>query len=253
VLEVMRYYPKYRNVAARYAAKTLEKSDYSQFKAFSTDLYNFVYFIVGDDAALKKLSNPKAAKMMRDKTTLPVLSFNRYLRAASNNTAPANVSQFLMQMERSLRIGNANYSAVRRNISNFSRLSSAERKATVTKLLYSVRAKLRSSDIIDDFSQLVADRDLEVTRVKDTEPQISTPDITTGASELALYRLLVGTDNVMRTKRFLDLARAGNGIPPQFTQGYMPIIEMVDDIVKSGPMYVQLLKQIHKRAKNTPK
>ena len=253
ILELLRNYPKSKRQAQLYATKTLEKDDYSQFRAFGTDLYNFLYFIMGDEDAFKRLRDPGSAKRLRQNTTLPHLSLNRYLRALKSNTTPSNVQAFLMQLESALHISNTDYKLVRRNIGNFQRLSPKDKQDVATKLLFAARAKLRSSDIIDDLSALISSKDLETSRVKDTEPQISTPDLSIDSADLAMYRLLVGTDNLMRTKKFLELAKNGNGIPPQFVQGYMPIIQMIDDIVKSGVAPINLLKTIHQRAKKTSK
>ena len=57
----------------------------------------------------------------------------------------------------------------------------------------------------------------------------------------------------MQAKRFLDVAQAGQSIPNTFVNGYMPIIKMVDDIVSSGPTYVQALRVLHQRAKKQRK
>jgi hypothetical protein len=69
--------------------------------------------------------------------------------------------------------------------------------------------------------------------------------------DLALYRYIVGANNLMLTKKFLDLAREGKSIPSTMVKAYLPAIEMLDDIVTAGPGYVQLLKTLHKRAKNS--
>ena len=249
ILEIMKNYSGYRSMATRYANKTLEKSDYSQFRAFNTDLYNFVHFIIGDESALEKLKDPKSAKLMRDKVTLPVFLLNRYLRSLDNSGIVQNTAQFFIKIETALKITNSDYKAIRRNVVNYNSLSVRDKKTTVTKLLYSARAKLRSSDIIDDFSKLVADRNLESEKVKDTEQQISVPDLVPTAQKLAYYRLLVGSENIIKLKKFLEFAKNDSAIPANFVEGYIPIIKIVDDIITGGPMYVRLLQQIHKNAK----
>ena len=67
--------------------------------------------------------------------------------------------------------------------------------------------------------------------------------------EIALYRYIVGTQNLMLAKKFLDLAEDGKSIPSSLVKGYLPAIEMIDEIVQAGPAYVQLLKALHSRAK----
>lgn len=65
---------------------------------------------------------------------------------------------------------------------------------------------------------------------------------------LVLYRFIVGAENLMRTKLFLELAKEGKTIPASYVQGFLPAIEMLDDIVTAGPGFVQMLKVLHKRA-----
>lgn len=62
------------------------------------------------------------------------------------------------------------------------------------------------------------------------------------------YRLIIGAENLMRAKLFLELAKDGKNIPSAYVKGMQPAIEMLDDIVSAGPGFVQLLKVLHKRA-----
>lgn len=66
---------------------------------------------------------------------------------------------------------------------------------------------------------------------------------------VALYGYLVGIENAKRATMFIEMAEQGKSIPKNFVEAYLPIIEMIDDIVDSGPQGVQLLKQLHKRLK----
>jgi hypothetical protein len=67
---------------------------------------------------------------------------------------------------------------------------------------------------------------------------------------VALYGYLVGLENAMRATKFVELAEQGRSVPSTLVEGYMPIIEMVEDIVNGGTAYIQQLKLLHKRAKN---
>lgn len=71
------------------------------------------------------------------------------------------------------------------------------------------------------------------------------------ANEFSLYRLIVGTENLMLTKKFLELAEKEKSIPSSLVKGYKPAIDMIDEIVQAGPAYVQLLKALHNRAKRS--
>jgi hypothetical protein len=65
---------------------------------------------------------------------------------------------------------------------------------------------------------------------------------------IALYGYLVGIENARRATMFIEMAEQGKSIPKNFVEAYLPIIEMIDDIVvDGGPQGVQLLKQLHKR------
>ena len=73
------------------------------------------------------------------------------------------------------------------------------------------------------------------------------------ARELAYYSFIVGKENVMKAKRFIELASNGQGAPSSIVDGYLPAIEMLDDIVNAGPSYINMLLSLHKRAKRSRK
>ena len=74
-------------------------------------------------------------------------------------------------------------------------------------------------------------------------------NIGVSGQELSMYRFLVGSKNLVGTKKFLELARSGNSIPSTFVKQYLPAIKVIDDIVKAGPGYVQMLRSLQSRAK----
>ena len=71
--------------------------------------------------------------------------------------------------------------------------------------------------------------------------------------EAALYRWLVGTENMMLSMKFLELADKGRSIPAPIAKAYYPAIEILDDIVQAGPGSIQLLLALHRRAKRNSK
>tara|TARA_Y100000389_G_scaffold96772_1_gene93431 strand:+ start:4305 stop:5192 length:888 start_codon:yes stop_codon:yes gene_type:complete len=248
-LELLRRYPQFAPVAHGYAKKTTDRDSYKHFRMYATDLYNFAYFVQGDTTALEKLKDPKAALAMRTRTTLPAMAFNRYLIAlSSGRTSTINDQKVFLDIESALRIVNTDYKAVRRNIFNLNRLATADKKKTVTRLLYAVRAKLRSSDIIEHLEALAAVRDLETAKVRDPEPTVSIADISVTAKDLGFYRYLLGTKNLMLAKKFIELAKDGKPIPPQMVRAYMPAIKSIDNIVKAGPAFISMLKALERRA-----
>jgi hypothetical protein len=215
----------------------------------STDLYNFVYFVTGDKAAIDKLKDPDAAWTMRERTTLPTMAVNRYLQKLANGATPDQVSALFMKVESSLHISNSAYKAARRNLMGYAKLDHKARQDLVSVLLLACRAKLRNSDIIDDLEKLAADRNLETGRVADNEPTVSVPDISMKGTDLALYRYVVGANNLHMTKQFVEHVKHGKATNSAMNQAYLPAVKMLDDIITAGPAYIQQLRALHKRAK----
>ena len=68
---------------------------------------------------------------------------------------------------------------------------------------------------------------------------------------IAMYRFLVEPKNLILIKNFLELSKQGKTVPAPMVKAYLPIIEMIDDIVTAGPRFTQLLKILHSRAKRS--
>ena len=254
ILELLRKFPTSANAAKQYAQNTGKYAGFNMFRMSGTDLYNFIYFVNGDEKALNKLKDPGAAAQMRKRTTLPTMVVNRYLAKLANGSNITDSAQMLISVENSLSISNQEYKQVRRNITNLSSLSTALVKKTVTRLVIAARAKLRTSDIIDDLEKLTVLKDLETSSVIDTEPTVSVADIPTDAlSDVANYKFLVGNSNLVMARKVVQLATQGVSIPGSFVKGYLPIIKMVHDIVRAGPAYINQLRVLHKRAQKTLK
>ena len=248
-LETMRQYPDFKAYVQRYAKKTAGFEQYKMYRIMGTDLYNFTYFLVGDSGAQDKLKDPESAKRMRASTKLPTSAINRYINTIAQGKTPVQVNNLFQAIESALKVTNSDYKSIRRNLMNFARLTKAEKRLISTRLIFAVRAKLRSSDIIEDFEKFASIKNLEKASVIDPEPTISTPDLSTTGAELALYRYLVGDRNLALTKKFLEQAKDGKAASANMVQAYLPAIEMLDDIVKAGPAFIQNLRALHKRAK----
>ena len=255
IMEVLRKFPNMAAYAHGYAKKTSGHDNYNHFRMSGTDLYNFIYFIVGDKDALDKLKDPGAASIMRKSTQFPLMAFNRYVSKLKLGGAglPQQDQQTFINIESALKITNSDYKAIRRNLFSFQSLSSNSKKQLVTRLLLAARAKLRNSDIIQYLEELSAERDLEVYKVSDPEPKVSIPDIAVTSQDMAGYLRLVGSKNLMLTKKFLELAKDGKSIPANILQAYIPAIIILDNIAKGGAGYVQALRALENRAKNSRK
>jgi hypothetical protein len=251
VLDLMRNFPKATATVRDYSRKSID-INYQRFKISGTDLYNFIYFVTGDERAIGKLKDPGAAMQSRLATSLPLDRIKSYLQQLSSGTSSSS-SQLFIKLERVLNIANTDYKNVRRSISNWDSLDTNKKKNVATRLLYAVRAKLRSSDIIDDYEKYIVLKDLESNWVQDTEPTISKPDVSAASRDYVFYRYLVGTENIMLVKGFLELAAAGKPIPSNMVKAYLPAIKAMDDVVRAGPSYISMFRSIQNRAKKTLK
>ena len=61
-------FPNFAAYAHGYAKKTSGHDNYKHFRMSGTDLYNFIYFVVGDKDAPDKLKDPGAAYALRRTT-----------------------------------------------------------------------------------------------------------------------------------------------------------------------------------------
>jgi len=252
ILELMRNYPSASKTVQSYCKKSLHPT-YKIFKTAGTDLHNLMYFVRGDEEALNKLKDPGAARRMQARSTMPLTDIRSYLASVGNGIIPISVQQMFIRIENGLDISNTDYRAIRRSLGKIENLKNIRSQMTLaTRLLYAARAKLRNSDLIDDFSTLVAIKDLEAKRVIDPEPTISKPDMmpTTDPSYV-YYRLIAKPQNLILIKAFLEHVKEGKPIPSNQVKAYAPVAKMMDDIVRAGPSYINMLRSIHNRAKKT--
>lgn len=251
MIQVMRYSRKHRESAGRYAKKTVMYTDYQKQRLDSTDLYNLFYFVLGDETALGKLKDPGAAKKIRNKTSVSITKLNGFLRIAAKLDKPSKQELvYLAELERELGIQNPDYRTLRRRIISFEDDGLQERKTTVTRLLFAARAKLSDSDLINDFQRFATDANLEDLDKTNPEFDPSIPDDPQiSVASVRNYRFLVGANQLPYVAKFLDNALQGRAVVANFMQSYVPILVMIDDIVKAGPNYINQLKQLHMRAK----
>jgi len=248
VLETMRRYPSFKGKVQEYARKTRGFELYKFYRIMGTDLYNFIYFIVGSDSAQHKLKDPESAIVLKRTTKLPERDLNRYINDLANGKEPTLPTTLFIKLEKILKISNKDYKDIRRELGDWEHSTRQEKRVVSTRLIFAVRAKLRSVDIISDFERWASNNNMEKDFTTDPEPVISKPDPVT-SREMSLYRYLIGTDKLSLAKRFLELAHEGKTIPGAYVEAYLPVIKMIDDIVDAGPGYVQNLKALHNRAK----
>ena len=248
-LHVMRHYPGGRRFAKTYSEEVLKWQTWEHFRSSGNDLYNLLNIIDGDVKIIDKLQNSRAAAVLRQRSLFPTLTAKRLLRSIATNAPSTTDANDLVKIDNSLQ--NSRYSGLRRRIANYARLTPSDRRRAVTELEIALKARGRNSDIVDYYILFVQDYDLESSQVKDTEPRVSVPDpIPADTKDIQLLRMLgVPNKDLPFAYKVLSMTSRGLGIPPRFAQAYAPIMQIIDDIIKAGPGYVNLLKQVHNRAK----
>ena len=247
-LHVMRHYPSRRFVKT-YSDEVLKWQNWDYFRSSANDLYGLLNIVNGDEGIVGKLSNPRAAMQLRKRTHLPTLAVKRLLRSFSNNAPSLMDANDLVKIDNSL--PNSRYSNLRRRIANYAKLTPQDRRRAVTELEMALKARGRNSDIVDYYILFVQDYDLESTQVKDTEPTVSVADpIPADTKDIQMLRMLgVPNKDLPFAYKVLNMTTRGLGIPPRFAQAYAPVMRIINDIIKAGPGYVNLLKQVHNRAR----
>lgn len=253
ILELLKHFPVHKSRAKKYAKETAQHDNYDKFRMNSTDLYNFLYLVNGKDEDLEKLRNPEAAKKARENYHPPIMSINRYLTKISHGKTLMNSSEFFINLERSLQIKNSDYKNARRVLTNFNKERRSSIKKAVTRVLYAARARLRSSDLIDDLEKVAVDRDLETSGVKDTEPVITDPDTDVinkeiQTKDLIYLQRIVGAENLRLAIEFIKLNNKGKTIPSNLSKAINPAIELLVDIIQGGQSHVARLQQLRRLA-----
>ena len=240
-LTLLRNFAQTQGFVKQYATDTLAYGSFDRVRSTSNDLHNMMAVVAGDPEITKKLANKNAAIALRQRQTVPVLAIRRYLRDFRNSYS------FLTSLETALGISNADYKNLRRAISDYAQLDTRRKKATTTRLLQALKAKLSGTDLQRKAQEFADKQKLELDNVIDAERTVPGAEMT--PDEMTGYRVLVGASNVRRAKVAADMIKQGKAVPAPVMQAYAPVIRMIDDIVKGGYTFVRLLQTIHDRAK----
>ena len=138
-----------RSFTNLYADQTMAKGTFDQVRMVNNDLANMLAIVAGDPDITKKLKNKNQAQAMRQRQPVPVMALRRYLRTWEEPF------KFLVTLERSLGIQDANYRNLRRAISDFRNLNSRNKNKVADKLLQYLRSKLPNTDIARKVQEIV--------------------------------------------------------------------------------------------------
>jgi hypothetical protein len=138
-----------RSFTSLYADQTMAKGTFDQVRMVNNDLANMLAIVAGDPDITKKLKNKNQAQAMRQRQPVPVMALRRYLRTWEEPF------KFLVTLERSLGIQDANYRNLRRAISDFRNLNARNKIKVADKLLQYLRSKLPNTDIARKVQEIV--------------------------------------------------------------------------------------------------
>ena len=240
-LTLLRNFNQTSGFVTAYAQATLSYGSFDRVRTTSNDLHNMLAVVAGDPSITQKLANKNTAMAQRQRQSVPVLAIRRYLKDFRNPF------QFLSKLESALNIANADYRNLRRAISDYNQLDNKRKKATTTRLLQALKAKLSGTDLQRKAQEFADKQKLELDNVIDAERTVPGVDMT--PDELSAYRLLVGSNNVRRAKIAAQMIKQGRAVPAPILQAYAPVVKMIDDIAQGGYSFVRLLQSIHDRAK----
>ena len=105
--------------------------------------------VSGDPDITKKLKNKNQAQAMRQRQPVPVMAIRRYLRTFEEPF------KFLVQLERSLDITDANYRNLRRAIADYNNLDKKAKQKASSNLLQLLRSKLPGTDIARKVQEII--------------------------------------------------------------------------------------------------
>jgi hypothetical protein len=148
-LTLLRATDQGRSFTNLYADQTMAKGTFDQVRMVNNDLANMLAIVAGDPDITKKLKNKNQAQAMRQRQPVPVMALRRYLRTWEEPF------KFLVTLERSLGIQDANYRNLRRAISDFRNLNSRNKIKVADKLLQYLRSKLPNTDIARKVQEIV--------------------------------------------------------------------------------------------------
>ena len=240
-LTLLRNFRQTTGFVQSYSTATLSYGSFDRVRTTSNDLHNMLAVVAGDPAIANKLANKNAAMALRQRQTVPVLAIRRYLRDFKGAYA------FLTKLESALGINNTDYRNLRRAIADYSNLNTPRKKATTTRLLQALKAKLSGTDIQRKTQEFADKQKLELDNVIDAERTV--PGVEMTPDELTAYRVLVGSNNVRRAKIAAELIQQGQAVPAPILHAYATIVKMIDDIARGGYSFVKLVQSIHDRAR----
>ena len=149
ILSLLKTNPDTESWARSYADQTLTYSGFDAVRSSANDLHNMLAVIDGREDIVKKLKNSGQAEALRQRNTLPTLAVKRYLRKLEDDY------RFLTQLEKNLKITNAEYRQLRRSISDFDRLDRNSKRRVINKLLNLARNLLPGTDLTRKLKEIL--------------------------------------------------------------------------------------------------
>ena len=159
-LQTMRNDPTSMKIAQEYAKKTMMNSGFNNIRTTGTDLHNWIAVLNEPHRYVDVIGDV-------GRRGIPIMQTRQWLRqVASGNVNPNFDKQFLMSLERNLQVSGPGYSATRRLVSDWHRLSGQERKMGTTRLIQALRTKSPNGDLRSPIEKFVRSGGYEIKGAK---------------------------------------------------------------------------------------
>lgn len=143
----------YAPAARRYAARTGALGGFGRYSQAGTDLYQTYHIL--DTKNTELLGGRAADSTMLSRISFPSMNARRFLtNIAGNKSNKSEVRQFLLMLERGLKIDNSNYRSVRRLVQDWPDLNDSQRSLAITRMLQFYRAHAPRSELYSILGQL---------------------------------------------------------------------------------------------------
>lgn len=169
------------------AGKTIRSSSFKIYRQASTDLYLNLHILT---QKRQDLLGDTADEILLDRITLSEMELKRYLnRIVTNSMDQSRARMLLQKFERDLHIETSNYRSVRRMAQEWPRLTTDQKRVTLTRMLMFYKTHARRSEMFNLLTELARAKNLEIKNAKNPETNILARAAAAGAGAVAGYHV----------------------------------------------------------------
>lgn len=159
---------EYAPVSIEYARKTTLFGNFNMYRQSATDLYLTTHVLSNEN--LELTTNTENDKIFFERISLSGSKVFQFVKKVSRNALTASYArQFLLEIEKTLRIENSNYRSIRRMAQNWALLSESQKSLVITRILQFYRARARRSELYNVMLDLSKEKNYLIKNATDAE------------------------------------------------------------------------------------